>query len=430
MPETLTHVDTITYIGNAEFDEQVLRAGKVIVDWYSSECPPCEALAVKFEPLAELYGEDVTFIKIFRQENRALADELGVKSSPTVQFYLNGVETAPRLTGGVKRADLVAGLETLLSPQRASEIRHLSVPQESDWDVIVLGGGPAGLTAAIYTAQAKMRVVIVDTALPGGQVKTTHMVSNYPGFAKPMNGYMLAHEMHMQAEAQGVQFRSAADVSDVDLRNKKVVVDGIETLHAKKMILATGASPRALGIPGEKEYAGRGISYCATCDAKYYEGKEVIVIGGGNSAVEESLFITKFASHLTMVHQMGELTANKVAAEHAKADPRISIRYLAEPRAFRRLENGRMAVEIEDVKTHERFTLEADGIFVFVGMVPNAAGFGEGLLKDAWGYIKTDDDMQTSLQDVYAVGDLRSKRIRQLTTAVGDGTIAAVVISQ
>lgn len=430
MSDTLTHTDHIAYIGSAEFDEQVLNGGPVILDWYSSECPPCEALAMKFEPLAELYGDDVRFIKIFRQENRALADALGVKSSPTVQFYRDGVEVAPRLTGGVKRAELVAGLESLVTPSRAAEIRRQAVPAESEWDLIVLGGGPAGLTSAIYAAQAKMRVVIVDTALPGGQVKTTHSVSNYPGFAKPMNGYMLAHEMHMQAEAQGVQFRSAADVTDIDLRNKKLVVDGIETLHAKKIILATGASPRALGIPGEKEFAGRGISYCATCDAKYYEGKEVIVIGGGNSAVEESLFITKFASRLTMVHQMAELTANKVAAEHAKADPKISIRYLAEPRAFTRLDNGRMAVAIEDVTTHERSTLEADGIFVFVGMVPNTAGFGEELLKDAWGYIKTDENMQTSLPDVYAVGDLRSKRIRQLTTAVGDGTIAAVVISQ
>jgi len=430
MPETLTHADAISYIGAAEFDEQVRNGGRVIVDWYSSECPPCEALAMKFEPLAALYGDDVTFIKIFRQENRALADQLGVKSSPTVQFYQNGVETAPRLTGGVKRADLVAGLETLLAPQRAAEIRRHAVPVESAWDLIVLGGGPAGLTSAIYAAQAKMRVVIVDTALPGGQVKTTHSVSNYPGFAKPMNGYLLAHEMHMQAEAQGVQFRSAADVTDIDLRNRKLVVDGIETLYARKMILATGASPRALGVPGEKEYAGRGISYCATCDAKYYEGKEVIVIGGGNSAVEESLFITKFASRLTMVHQLAELTANKVATEHVNADPKISIRYLAEPRAFTRLENGRMAVEIEDVTTHEHSTLEADGIFVFVGMVPNTNGFGDELLKDAWGYIKTDEDMQTNLADVAAVGDLRSKRIRQLTTAVGDGTIAAVVISQ
>jgi len=430
MSETLTDQESIAYIGAAAFEEQVLNGGTVIVDWYSSECPPCEALAMKFEPLSELYGADVKFIKIFRQENRALSDELGVKSSPTVQFYRDGVETAPRLTGGVKRSELVAGLETLLTPERASEIRRQAVPLESDWDVIVLGGGPAGLTSAIYAAQAKMHVVVVDVALPGGQVKTTHSVSNYPGFAKPMNGYLLAHEMHMQAEAQGVQFRSAADVSDIDLLNKKVVVDGIETLHARKVILATGASPRALGVSGEKEYAGRGISYCATCDAKYYEGKEVIVIGGGNSAVEESLFITKFASKLTMVHQMAELTANKAAVAHAKADPKIAVRYLVEPRAFLRLENGRMGVEIEDLQTGERSTLEADGIFVFVGMVPNTTGFGEALLKDAWGYIKTDENMQTSLGDVYAVGDLRSKRIRQLTTAVGDGTIAAVVISQ
>lgn len=430
MPETLTHADAITYIDAAEFEEQVLRGGRVIVDWYSSECPPCEALAMKFEPLSELYGDDVRFIKIFRQENRALADSLGVKSSPTVQFYVNGAEVAPRLTGGVKRSELVAGLESMLTPARAAEIRREATPLESEWDVLVLGGGPAGLTAAIYAAQAKLRVVIVDTALPGGQVKTTHMVSNYPGFSKPLNGYLLAHEMHMQAEAQGVAFRSAADVSDIDLVNRKLVVDGIETLRAKQMILATGASPRPLGIPGEAEYKGRGVSYCATCDAKYYDGKEVIVIGGGNSAVEESLFITKFASRVTMVHQMAELTANKVAADHAKGDPKISIRYLSEPCAFRRLENGRMAVDIEQVETHERSTIDTDGIFVFVGMVPNIDGFGGELLRDAWGYIKTDENMHTSLPDVYAVGDLRSKRIRQMTTAVSDGTIAAVVISQ
>ena len=430
MSSTMTHAEAITYIGAAEFDEQVLRGGKVIVDWYSSECPPCEALAMKYEPLSELYGDDVKFIKIFRQENRALADELGVKSSPTVQFYVNGTEVAERLTGGVKRSELVAGLEQMLPPARAATLRASTVPIETTWDVIVLGGGPAGLTAAIYAAQAKLRVVVVDVALPGGQVKTTHQVSNYPGFSKPMNGYMLAHEMHMQAEAQGVQFRSAADVTDIDVRNKKLVVDGIETLFGKKLILATGASPRPLGIPGEKAFAGRGISYCATCDAKYYEGKEVIVIGGGNSAVEESLFITKFASQLTMVHQFAELTANKVAIEHAKADPKIRVRYNAEPRAFRRLDDGRMAVEIEDTQTHERSTLTADGVFVFIGMVPNAAGFGDALLRDAWGYIKTDDNMLTSEPDVYAVGDLRSKRIRQMTTAVSDGTIAAVVVSQ
>ncbi len=430
MPETLTRADAITYIGAADFDEQVLRGGAVIVDWYSSECPPCEALAMKYEPLSELYGEDVKFIKIFRQENRALAEQLGVKSSPTVQFYQHGMEVSRRLTGGIKRSELVTGLETMLTPERAQTIRAHAVPLESEWDVIVLGGGPAGLTAAIYAAQAKLRVVIVDVALPGGQVTTTHMVSNYPGFSKPLNGYLLAHEMHMQAEAQGVQFRSAADVTDIDLVNHKLVVDGIETLYGRKMILATGASPRALGIPGEKEYKGHGISYCATCDAKYFQDKEVIVIGGGNSAVEESLFITKFASKLTMVHQMAELTANKVAAAHAMADPKIVIRYLSEPRSFRRLADGRMAVDVEHVATHERTTLEADGIFVFVGMVPNTEGFGDALLRDAWGYIKTDENMQTSLPGVYAAGDLRAKRIRQMTTAVADGTIAAVVISQ
>lgn len=316
--------DNIIYINAGNFEEEVLKSGKVVVDFYSTECPPCEALASKYESLAAIYGNDIKFTKIFRQENRDLAVKLGVTSSPTLLFYDNGTLVGDVLSGGIKRADIVKNLELLISIERAKELKGMIKKTEIECDVLILGGGPAGLSAGIYTAQAKLNTILIDKELAGGQVKVTHQVSNYPGFAEPVSGYMLMHYMSEQAKSAGVNFRSAVDVTEVDLVNKYVVVDGYETIKAGRIIIATGASPRPLNVKGEKEYKGRGISYCATCDAKFYEGKHVIVIGGGNSAIEESLFITKFASKVTIVHQFDKLQANKQAQEKAFANPKIS----------------------------------------------------------------------------------------------------------
>lgn len=413
----------------AEFEHEVLHGNKVVVDFYSTECPPCEALAPKFESCAELYGNDIKFVKIFRQENRELATALGVQSSPTVLFYDNGKRIGPTLTGGIKRSELVEQLNTMISPQRVKEISNSIVPITSKYDTVILGGGPAGLAAAIYLGQAKLKTVIIDRALPGGQVSTTHQVSNYPGFIEPINGYMLSHYMSEQAHKNGVEFKSAVDISNINFTAKTIEIDGIETIHYKKLIISTGASPRPLGIAGEKEYKGKGVSYCATCDAKYFEGKEVIVIGGGNSAVEESDFISKFASKITVVHQFDTLTANKEAQEKLFANPKISVKFECEPREFIKTETG-MAVKIENLKTKQTETITADGIFVFVGMQANTELFGNVFERDSWGYITTNQDMETNIADVYAVGDVISKKYRQITTAVSDGTIAAINISK
>lgn len=416
-------------ITTAEFEKEVLEGGKVALDFYSSECPPCEALAPKFEGLEKLYGKDVKFIKIFRQQNRELAERLGVKSSPTLLFFNEGERTGSSLSGGIKRSEIIRELDRLIATERSEEIRQQIKPTVSEFDVIILGAGPGGLTAGLYLCQARINTVLVDIALPGGQVATTHEVSNYPGFIDPQPGYMLSHNMSEQTKLCGTTYKVAVDVTKIDLEKKEVVIDEFETLRAKKIIIATGTSPNLMGIPGERELKGKGISYCATCDAKYFVDKEVVVIGGGNSAVEEADFISRFASRITMIQQLKELTANRQAQEKLFANPKINVLFEHEPRSFAR-EGNKMITEAEDIRTGEHKRIESDGVFVFIGMKPNTSLLDHGLETDSWGYLKTNEDMQTSLHGVYAVGDVVSKKYRQITTAVADGTIAAIAVAK
>jgi thioredoxin reductase (NADPH) len=416
-------------IVSTEFDKEVLSGGKVVLDFYSSECPPCEALAPKFEGLSKLYGDDIKFLKIFRQQNRELADKLSVKSSPTLLFFDNGKEAAQRLSGGIRRSDIVTQLDSMITHEKVKTIKSQIKPVVSEYDVIILGAGPGGLTAGLYLCQAKINTVMVDIALPGGHVSTTHEVSNYPGFIEPQAGYMLSHNMSEQTKLCGTVYKVAVDVTRVDLAKKEVVIDEFETLKAKRIIIATGTSPNLTGAPGERELKGKGISYCATCDAKYFVDKEVVVIGGGNSAVEESDFIAKFASRITMVHQFDKLTANKQAQEKLLANPKVNVLFEHEPRAFIK-EGDKIITEVENLKTRQIVKLVSDGVFIFIGFQSNINLLGDKLELDKWGYIKTDEDMRTNISGVYAVGDVISKKYRQITTAVADGTIAAIAIAK
>ncbi|MFW6227611.1 MAG: thioredoxin domain-containing protein, partial [Bacteroidota bacterium] len=235
----------------AEYEKEILQGGKVALDFYSTECPPCEALAPKFESLAKLYGDDIKFVKIFRQENRELAEKLGVKGSPTVLFYDNGKEVGARLAGGIKRSELIANLDAMLPKEKTEAIKEQIKPFTTEADVLIIGGGPGGLTAGLYLCQAKVNTVMVDIALPGGQVSTTHQISNYPGFIDPQPGYMLSHNMSEQTKQCGTIFKVSVDVTKVDLEKKEIVIDDVETIKAKKIIIATGSSPNLLGVPGE-----------------------------------------------------------------------------------------------------------------------------------------------------------------------------------
>jgi len=416
-------------ISSAEFEKEVLQSDKVILDFYSTECPPCEALASKFEGLSQLYGKEIKFLKIFRQQNRELAEKFGVKSSPTLLFFDNGKEVASRLTGGIKRSEIIRNLNSMLPEVKVSEIQSVIKPSVSEFQAIVLGGGPGGLTAGLYLCQSKINTVLIDIALPGGQVSTTHEVSNYPGFIDPLPGFMLSHSMSEQTKLCGTVYKVAVDITKVDLDKKEVVIDEFETIRAKKIVIATGTTPNLTGAAGEKELKGKGISYCATCDAKYFDDKEVIVIGGGNSAVEESEYITRFASKVTIIHQFDKLTANKQAQDKIFRNPKISIIYDNEPRNFTK-EDDKIITEIENIKTGSRQKIVSDGVFIFIGMKPNTGLFAGKVETDNWGYIITDEDRRTSIPGVYAVGDVVSKKYRQITTAVADGTIAAMSIAK
>jgi thioredoxin reductase (NADPH) len=295
------------------------------------------------------------------------------------------------------------------------------------YDLVIVGAGPAGLAAAIYAARGRLKTLVLDESVPGGQVKTTHKVSNYPGFPEDIKGTELARAFAAQAERFGATIRRAVEITQHDLSGplKTFELDEEETVEARAVVVATGAKPRELGVPGESRFRGRGISYCATCDGAYFEGKDIHVVGGGNSAVEESLFHTKFARSVTIIHQFDHFQAEASTAEEALANPKIKVIWDSEPRALSG-ETALGTITVENVKTKERTELVTDGVFVFIGLVPRA-DLVKGIVSlNKWGYVETGEDMSTSVPGLYVAGDLRAKQFRQITTAVSDGTIAAL----
>ena len=300
-----------------------------------------------------------------------------------------------------------------------------------DFDLIVVGAGPAGLTAALYASRASIATLVVDESSAGGQIKTTHQVANYPGFVEPVAGYELARNMRKQAEKYGTQFKLAAEITSLDLGTEEKRLDIDEDVYtAKNVIIATGSSPRLLNVPGEETYKGSGISYCATCDGEFYKDKDIIVIGGGNSAMEESLLLLQYVQSLTVIHQFDVLQAEKVTANKVTQNPKVNILWSHEARKFVK-NDEKMLVVAENLKTKQEVMLERDGVFIFAGMLPNNTIFRDSPLEfTQQGYIKTNENMETNLKGVYAVGDIRAKKFRQITTAVGDGTIAAMEVIQ
>ena len=299
------------------------------------------------------------------------------------------------------------------------------------YDVIIVGAGPAGLSAAIYASRARLKTLVLDESVPGGQMKTTHKVSNYPGFPEDVKGTDLAKAFSTQAERFGAKIRRAIEITAHDLTGpvKTFQLDEEEGVEAPAVIIATGAKPRELGVAGESKFRGRGISYCATCDGAYFDGKEIHVIGGGNSAVEESLFLTQFAKKVTIVHQFDHFQAEPVSAAEALESPKIEVIWNSEPRAFLG-ETQLERLRIENVKTKEVRELATDGVFIFVGYTPRT-DLVKGLVQmNEWGYVETQEDMSTEVPGVYVAGDIRSKRFRQITTAVADGTIAALAVQK
>ena len=292
-------------------------------------------------------------------------------------------------------------------------------------DLIIIGAGPAGLTAGLYASRARLKTVLLEKLAPGGQILTTDFVENYPGFPEGLSGFELVDRMKRQAENFGLEIEGKEVVRLELTPEKRVVHTNKEILETKALILTTGASPRKLGIEGEGLLTGKGVSYCATCDGPFYRDQEVAVIGGGDTAVEEALFLTKFASRVHLVHRRDELRATKLLQERVKDAENVNLIWDSVPTRILG-QAGVEALELKNVKTEEISTLPVEGVFVFVGYDPSNDLLADLPLDfDDFGFVKTDDNMETSIPGVFAAGDIRSKMLRQVSTAVGDGATAA-----
>ncbi|TMB88212.1 MAG: thioredoxin-disulfide reductase [Chloroflexi bacterium] len=295
------------------------------------------------------------------------------------------------------------------------------------YDVIIVGGGPAGLAAGLYTARMDLKAVLLDRGPLGGQLLNTELVEDYPGFESVL-GSELATKMGEHARKFGLEIRDFEPVKEIELEgNTKVVrLESGEELRAPALIIAAGGLPRYLGVPGEKEFWGRGVSYCAVCDGAFFKGQELAVVGGGDAAVEEGEFLTRYASKVYIVHRRNELRAQPILIDRARNNPKVE--FILES-AVKEITGNEKVQSVRYEQAGVTKELPVGGVFIFVGFVPNS-----GLLKmhvdhDEGGYILTGRDMQTSVEGIWAVGDVRSQLTKQISTAVGDGTTAAVAAS-
>ena len=302
----------------------------------------------------------------------------------------------------------------------------MNAEKNYEYDVIVIGGGAAGLTAGIYLSRAKMKTLILNEGTIGGQMILTHEIANYPG-VENISGYQLANTMKKQAKSFGADIRGNIRITGLELDGeiKSVEVNDKEVYSAHAVILSTGGKSRTIGAPGEDDFKGKGISYCATCDGDFFQDKKIIVVGGGNSALEEAVSLTKYASSVTIVHQFDHFQAFDHAIKEASENEKID--FIMESKIVEFLGEGKLSgVRIENQATKEITEMDIDGVFIFIGYVPNTEKFAGKVELNDYAEIVTDSLMNTSVKGVYAAGDSIQKRFRQVTTAVADGTIAAL----
>jgi len=296
----------------------------------------------------------------------------------------------------------------------------------TDYQLIILGGGPAGLTAGLYAARDRMQVVLVEKGVVGGQVLVTDWIDNYPGFPEGISGFDLIEKMAAQAKRFELETKNA-NVVKVELTEtkKKLILESGEELTCQALIICTGARPNKLGMPGEQELTGKGVSFCATCDGPFFRDQEILVVGGGDTAVQEADFLTKFASKVTVIHRRDELRATKVLQERAFANEKIEFLWNSNVIAI----EGEKEVERVRIRNNngEESEMAASGVFILIGTIPNNEILPlEQLGSDEFGFVITDDDMCTKVGGVMAAGDIRSKTVRQVVNATGEGAVAAI----
>ncbi|MCY8198474.1 thioredoxin-disulfide reductase [Bacillus subtilis] len=296
--------------------------------------------------------------------------------------------------------------------------------EEKIYDVIIIGAGPAGMTAAVYTSRANLSTLMIERGIPGGQMANTEDVENYPGFESIL-GPELSNKMFEHAKKFGAEYAYGDIKEVVDGKEYKVVKAGSKEYKARAVIIAAGAEYKKIGVPGEKELGGRGVSYCAVCDGAFFKGKELVVVGGGDSAVEEGVYLTRFASKVTIVHRRDKLRAQSILQARAFDNEKVDFLWNKTVKEIHE-ENGKVGnVTLVDTVTGEESEFKTDGVFIYIGMLPLSKPFENLGITNQEGYIETNDRMETKVEGIFAAGDIREKSLRQIVTATGDGSIAA-----
>ena len=322
----------------------------------------------------------------------------------------------------------------LVEPSNAEMAAKLGISPKAKrefYDLIVLGGGPAGLTAALYAAREGIETLIIERSGVGGQAGTTEMIENYPGFAHGVKGAELADQMKAQAERFEVEILPAQAVTSIMAKGdyRLITTEAGDEYCSRSLLIATGSRYRRLNVPGEEDFIGAGIHFCATCDGPFYKGQDMVVVGGGNSGIEEGLFLTKFARNITVLEVRDRLGASQILREKAERHPQMAVRLNTTVEEFRG--NGKLSsVVVKDVETGKTEELTPGAVFIFIGLDPNVDFLRGAIDLDQWGFIKTGITLETSMDGVYAAGDVRAGSTKQVASAVGEGATAALMIRQ
>ena len=296
-----------------------------------------------------------------------------------------------------------------------------------DYDLVIIGGGPAGLTAGIYAARARLNVILIEKMAPGGQILTTDWLENYPGFPDGISGFELTNKITEQAKRFGLKIETDEVLSLDFSNNEKKITLSSKQITTNSIIIASGASPRKTGVQGENKLYGKGISFCATCDAPFYKDKVVAAIGGGDTAVQESVYLTKFAKKVYLIHRRDKLRATKILQEKVLKNNNIEFIWNSVVKSFNADFFGNFEnITIANLKTDKQDILNVNGCFVLIGTTPNTAFIGDSIKLNDQDFIVVDNKMETSISGVFAVGDVRNTPLRQVATAVGDAAIAAI----
>lgn len=296
--------------------------------------------------------------------------------------------------------------------------------EEKIYDCLIVGAGPAGMTAAVYTSRANLSTLMIERGMPGGQMANTEDVENYPGFESIL-GPDLSTKMFEHAKKFGAEY-AYGDIKEItDHGDYKVVTAGSKQYKAYSVIISTGAEYKKIGVPGEQELGGRGVSYCAVCDGAFFKGKELYVIGGGDSAVEEGVYLTRFASKVTIVHRRDQLRAQKILQDRAFANEKVDFIWNHTVKSINGTDGKVSSITLVSTQNGEEQELPADGVFIYIGMVPLTKPFANLGITNENGYIETNERMETKVPGIFAAGDVREKTLRQIVTATGDGSIAA-----